>query len=86
MLIFSLKCALKKHKRLNKNKWQFCFLETIFTSSEWFPTPIAASSEVFIVTIGAVDVVILWSEGLIHQRFLALAALEAEFMPMPVLV
>lgn len=56
------------------------------SSSEWFPTPIAASSEVFIVTIGAVDVVILWSEGLIHQRFLALAALEAEFMPMPVLV
>lgn len=55
-------------------------------SSEWFTTPIAASSEVFIVTIRAVDVVILWSEGLIHQRFLALAALEAEFMPMAVLV
>lgn len=81
-------CVKKTYESqsLNKNKWQFCFLETIFTSSEWFPTPIAASSKVFIVTIGAVDVVILWSEGLIHQRFLALAALEAEFMPMPVLV
>lgn len=73
------------HKALLMPLFSLVF-KLLHPSSEWFPTPIAASSEVFIVTIGAVDVVILWSEGLIHQRFLALAALEAEFMPMAVLV
>lgn len=73
------------HKALLMPLFSLVF-KLLHPSSKWFTTPIAASSEVFIVTIGAVDVVIFWSKRLIHQRFLALAALEAEFMPMTVLV
>lgn len=62
--------------------WFYAFI----TSSERLPAPIAARGEVFIVTIGAVDVVIFGSKGLIHQGVLALTALKAEFVPMTIFV
>lgn len=58
----------------------------LHASSERLPASIAASGEVFIVTIGAVDVVIFGGKGLIHQGVLALTALKAEFVPMTIFV
>lgn len=56
------------------------------TSPEWFFASIAACSKLFVVTIGAENVFIFRSKGLVDQGLQALKTLETKLMPVAVLV
>jgi len=61
-------------------------LKLLHTSLEESSTPVTPGGEVVVMTVGAVQSVILVSEGMIYQRHLAVTTLEASLMPMFVLV
>lgn len=54
----------------------------LHSSSEDVSTSVASRSKVVIMTIRAVQTLLLAGEGLIHQGVLTVAALEAHLMPM----
>ena len=56
------------------------------TSPEGVATAIAPRSETVVIALRAEDLLVLGGEGLVHQGLLALRTLEAELVPVPVLV
>ena len=56
------------------------------TCTKHFATSVAASREVIVVAIGAVEFVVLGGERLVNQGALAVTALETLLVPMAVLV
>jgi len=61
-------------------------LELLHAGPEDVGAAVAARREVVVVAVGAVQTFILGGERLVHQRVLAVAALEAFFVPVLVLV
>ena len=58
----------------------------MLTSAEGVSATVAARGETVVIAIGAEDLLVLRREGLVHQGLLALRALEAELVPVLVLV
>lgn len=60
--------------------------EFLHSGLEDISASVAPGSEVVVVAVGAIELLVLGSEGLVHQGLLAVHALEAFFVPMLVLV
>jgi hypothetical protein len=61
-------------------------LKFLHSSSKWLTTLVAPDGETVIITVGAVDVLVLRGERLVHQGALAAETLEALLMPMVLFV
>jgi len=61
-------------------------LKLLHTSSEDVLAPITPSSKVVVMAVGAVQLLLLGCKWLVHQGRLTVAAFEATFMPMFLLV
>jgi hypothetical protein len=61
-------------------------LELLHPASERLTTSVTPGREIVVMAVGAVDLVVLGGERLVYQRLLAAHTLEAELVPVPILV